>query len=267
VEVEMQVALGGAHSARISYAHPALLLAWMLALPLIGGGASANATADRGEVKGSSPSTDPPDASAPPESAARFAPDGAWYVLIHYRETASGSPEELKLWDERIWTFEREGARVRWTEYPFAIFEQRTGRFEDLGSVKPARSLGFWEPDKAQRAQIELGLACRAEGSRSKSLRGSREAGFHSTGGMRAQSASMIGYSESWSISDLESLPVFSFDARMGSGHTEDIEGRTQYRVTEIGPDGGQLVGRYERDGTRHGTFRMSRMGALRIQK
>jgi hypothetical protein len=242
-------------------AHSAVFLPFALAGVLLGEGAAATGEVAPGEGPVGTPS------AAQSESAERFEPEGAWYILIHYRDTAAGSPVDTPLWDERIWTFERKGAQLRWTEHPFAIFERRTGRFEELGGARSARTLGFWEPDEAQRAQIDLGLASRMEGSRSKSLRGSREAGYRSTGGIRVQSTSVIGYSEIWSIADLELLPVFSFDARMGSGRTEDMEGRTAYRVTEIEPGGRQLVGRYERDGTRHGTFRMTRMAGLRLWK
>jgi hypothetical protein len=39
------------------------------------------------------------------------------------------------------------------------------------------------------------------------------------------------------------------------------MEGRTEYRTQEIQAGGDVLVGTYERDGTRHGTFRMMRAG------
>ena len=80
---------------------------------------------------------------------------------------------------------------------------------------------------------------------------------------MRAQSASVIGYVENWSVEDLQALPVFTFDDVMGSGRTESMEGRTRYTTTAIGDDGNLLEGTFNRDGTRIGTFQLIRAGQV----
>ena len=49
----------------------------------------------------------------------------------------------------------------------------------------------------------------------------------------------------------------------MGSGRTETLEGVTRYETTAVEEAGDVLVGRYERDGTRHGSFRMRRSGEV----
>ena len=49
----------------------------------------------------------------------------------------------------------------------------------------------------------------------------------------------------------------------MGSGGGEDAEGRTLYETTSIEAGGEVLRGSFDRDGTRKGTFRLARSGAV----
>ena len=56
--------------------------------------------------------------------------------------------------------------------------------------------------------------------------------------------------------------PVFRREDVLGSGRTESLEGVTEYATTEVASGGDVLRGTFERDGTRHGTFRMLRAGA-----
>ena len=79
---------------------------------------------------------------------------------------------------------------------------------------------------------------------------------------MRSQSASIIGYHETWTIEGLPDLPVFAKTDVMGSGRTEDAEGRTEYATTEVRGD--VLEGAYQRDGHQRGTFRMIRAGEVK---
>jgi hypothetical protein len=53
----------------------------------------------------------------------------------------------------------------------------------------------------------------------------------------------------------------------MGSGVTESMSGRTVYTTESVGPNGDEITGRFERDGTRTGTFRMIRAGATEALK
>ena len=80
-------------------------------------------------------------------------------------------------------------------------------------------------------------------------------------GGLRSESVSVIGYSESWSVEGLSEKPVFTQDVAMGSGLTEDLQGRTRFSAEFVSADGREVRGIFERDGTSHGTFVLRRAG------
>jgi hypothetical protein len=194
---------------------------------------------------------------------------GTWFILIHYTDSATANPDAER-WEDKVWTFEKKGSRLHWTEYPIVVFEDRTGRFETLGRNTRARTLHFWEPNQAQRERIAEGPRVNTRGSKSKSLRGSVDKGYKSAGQMRAMSASVIGYHETWSIEDAGVMPVFTRDDVLGSGRSEklggsaeNIEGRTRYTSMEVAEDGNTLRGRYQRDLNRVGVFRMIRAGPV----
>jgi hypothetical protein len=211
-------------------------------------------------LAGGSTGSGPTAAAAEPE----VDPVGSWYVLIHYQDTASDDPGAER-WDDRVWSFESKGSRLQWTIYPIVVFEDESGRFESLGSTGSRRVSHYWEPSAAQLARIRQGLEVNPRGSRSKGLRGSGEKGYASAGGLRAQGASVIGYSESWEIDGLPGAPVFTRAVVMGSARTENMEGLTRFTTLEVREGGGWLEGRYQRDGTCRGTFAMIRMAELRI--
>ncbi len=187
---------------------------------------------------------------------------GTWHVLVHYRD-ANAPNKELERWGDKVWVFEPSGSRIRWTEYPIVVFADETGRFENLGGSGAARVLHFWEPSPAQLADIMDGLEYITRGSKTKTLRGSDAKGWKSRGGSTAMSASVITYSELWSIEGMPDRPVFSRSDIMGSARSETLEGGTLYEASEVSADGNVIRGRYDRDGTRTGTFRMLRAGAL----
>jgi len=93
----------------------------------------------------------------------------------------------------------------------------------------------------AQLEEIRSRLLVNPRGAKSKGLRGSPERGYGSVGGMRAESASVIGYSESWTIEGLPSLPVFTRDDTLGSGSAENLQGRTRYTASSVSPDGDEV--------------------------
>lgn len=198
--------------------------------------------------------------SAASDEAAGLELLGAWHLTIHYRDRASEDPD-AKRWDDRLWRFEQRGSRLEWTEFPIVVFEDPRGRFVPGPNERPARTVGFWEPSEAQLAEIARGPVVNPRRARSKGLRGSRREGYRSAGGLRSDSVSVIGYSESWSIEGLDALPVFTQDATMGSGRTQDVQGRTRYVTERIVAEGRELRGRFERDGTRHGRFVLRRAG------
>ncbi len=188
--------------------------------------------------------------------------EGTWHVLVHYRDADVPHPERER-WEDRVWVFEREGERLTWTDYPIVVFEDDDGRFEAFGSNRQVRTLHFWEPNEAQLAQIRSGLEVNPRGSKRKSLRGSDASGWRSAGGPRAGSASVITYSETWAVETPADLPVFVREDELGSGRAMGVEGRTEYRTETVDGSGSVLRGRYERDGTRHGTFVLRSAGAV----
>ena len=183
---------------------------------------------------------------------------GTWHVTVHYRDEASAVPEAER-WDDKVWRFERRGSRLQWTEFPIVVFENREGRFE-VGD-RPVRVLHFWEPNEAQVAEIENGLRVNPQGAKAKGMRGSPARGYRSAGGLRPESSSVIGYSESWRVEGLPGKPVFTQSVVMGSARSEDMEGRTRYAAEVVSAEGNWVRGHFVRDGTRRGVFVLRRTG------
>ncbi len=200
-----------------------------------------------------------PAAAAPPLDLS-----GTWYVLVHYRDSESPNPDRVH-WEDRIWVFERQGDTLEWKDYPIVVFDDESGRFEQLGGNRASRVLGPWEPNPGQQAEIARGLQYNTRGSKTKTLHGSDAAGWRSGTPQAAPSASVLTYSETWSIEGLPSKPAFLRDDSLSGGRAESLEGRTQYRTEEISPDGNELRGSFDRDGTRRGTFRMTRSGVAQV--
>ena len=190
--------------------------------------------------------------------------EGTWYVLVNYRD-AESERSDADLWEDKVWTFEKKGSRLEWTEYPIVIFRDESERFESLASGRKARVERAWQPRPEQLEEIRSGLRVNSRGSKAKTLRGSAERGFRSGGSIRAESASIIGFSESWEISQLDSHPVFRRSDQMGSIRTESLEGATVYETREILAQGAELKGRFERDDVQTGSFRMLRAGSVTI--
>lgn len=189
-----------------------------------------------------------------------------WYVLIHYKDSQTQHPERER-WEDRIWVFELEGSRLRWTDYPIVVFSDPAGRFENLGGNRASRVLHFWEPNAVQLAQIREGLEINPRGSRSKTLRGSDLEGWNSAKKSGYQSARFITYHERWQITGMPDRPTFIRDDLMGSMATESVEGRTLWEGESVESGGDVIRGRYDRDGTRIGTFRMTRSGEVSTVK
>jgi hypothetical protein len=193
---------------------------------------------------------------AGPATAADLDVTGTWHVLVHYKDQNANHPERER-WDDRVWVFEKAGSRLRWTEYPIVVFNDQRGRF-DQSLGRSARVLEFWEPDPTQVKDIKDGLSVNERGMKSKSLRGS-DSGWASFSRNTTASASVIGYTEHWSIDNEAPGPVFKRRDVLGAFEAEDMDGVTLY-TTEAIEDGGSILrGKFERDGTRHGTFRMMR--------
>jgi len=197
--------------------------------------------------------------------AAELTLEGTWYVLIHYRDDTTHDPQQMR-WDDRIWVFERKGRDLEWREYPIVVFEDESGRFEKLGGNRAARVVAAWEPSPAQLAQIAGGLEYNTRGAKQKVLKGSDAAGWSSGGGGRSQAANVISYVETWTIEGLPK-PVFRRVDSMGSSEDDLAEGVTEYRTESVEQGGALVRGTFERDGTRHGTFRLYKSGEASITK
>jgi hypothetical protein len=187
---------------------------------------------------------------------------GAWHVLVHYKDSGTENPD-TKRWEDRIWVFEKAGEQLRWTDYPIVVFDDDTGRFENIGGNRASRVLDFWEPNAAQQEQLRAGLAINSRGSRSKTLSGSDASGWSSAKkGPGYRSSRFITYEETWTIDGLPDAPRFERQESMGSAGSDDFEGRTVYETKSI--EGGDVLrGSFDRDGTRKGTFRLMRTGAV----
>jgi len=142
------------------------------------------------------------------------------------------------------------------------VFTDESGRFENAGTNRMRRIVHAWEPNAAQSAQIGTGLEVNPRGMRSKTLRNTRGA-WRSANRPTAASASVVSYVEYWSIEGEPQLPLFRREDSLGGERTESLEGVTLYETTAVDPAGDVLTGIFDRDGTRHGTFRMTRSGPI----
>ncbi len=191
---------------------------------------------------------------------------GDWYLLVHYTDAASESPER-RLWQDRIWRIERSGSRIRWTIFPRVDLRDATGRRETLASGEGARSRGAWSPNEEQMAEIRAGLRMDPLGSRSKTLRLRPDGAGVSLGDLHSSRVSVLGYHERWAIVPSQSGPIFSREDSMGSGRTQAVRAATRFSTLSISPDGNQLRGEYLSDGDLRGEFRLIRMDAAWFRK
>jgi hypothetical protein len=191
------------------------------------------------------------------------APDvlGSWHVLVHYVDAAS-SDAERKRWDDRAWVFEREGDRLRWTEYPIVVFDTKTGRFESDRANRVSRTLRHWQPDEAQLADIKDGLAVNERGMAAVTLRRS-EHSWVSAPERAISSTSVIRYVESWRVDPAADGPIFTREDALRSERAEDLAGVTIYTTRAVADGGRLLRGDFERDGTQRGTFTMTRAAGV----
>ena len=186
---------------------------------------------------------------------------GTWHVLVHYKDSVAHNPDAER-WEDRVWVFEREGERLRWVDYPLVAFTDESGRFERLGTNRATRTLHYWTPNEAQAAELREGPHVNTRGSRSKTLAASDGAWRSTTAQQR--SANYLTYEEHWSVEG-DALPVFTRTDVLGGATAEDTEGSTRYETKQVEGDGQVLRGSYDRDGTRKGTFTLTRVGAVKL--
>jgi hypothetical protein len=188
---------------------------------------------------------------------------GTWYVLIHYRDGAADRPE-AEQWEDRVFCFERRGAELQWTEYPIVVLEDESGRFSSSRGGPEMRSFGAWEPSPGQWAELREGPRVQERGVRSKALVGSDAEGWRTPKRSGPVSASVITYSTELRIEGLDGLPVLTQSDAMGSLRTGSLSGVTRFATTAVEDEAGVLIGIYERDAARRGSFRMTRTAPVR---
>jgi hypothetical protein len=180
---------------------------------------------------------------------------GTWHVVVHYKDSTARNPDAPR-WEDRVWVFAREGDRLRWIDYPIVVLQDESGRFEGRSRV-----LAHWTPNAGQAAELAAGPTVNSRGSKSKTLRGSDAAGWRSASSQQ-RSVAFITYEETWSVEDLAGKPVFTRVDVLGSGGADEAEGRTRYATSEL--DAKALRGSFDRDGTRTGSFTMTRVGDVK---
>lgn len=188
---------------------------------------------------------------------------GTWFVLIHYKDSATANPDADR-WLDRVWTFESRGSRLHWVEYPIVVLESQSGRFESFKGNPRSRVLAAWEPDEDQLAELLSGPRVNSRGSKSNSLRGSDAKGWATTGSNRVSGVNVVGFREDWTIEPDGEHLNFVITEVMGNAVRKDAGGRTTYAVESGDPAGQELTGRFDRDGTRIGRFRMFRTQPIR---
>ncbi len=186
---------------------------------------------------------------------------GTWHVLIHYREPQGRFPERWK-WDERVWIIEPapDGGGYDWVEHAMVNLQDQTDRFEKLGTPMARRLLGAWEPNAAQREEIENGITVSSRGMRRKRLE-SVEPGLWQSpteANTVGRSSSGIGYHEVWSIREDGEGTHFRIESRFAVSATGGDErgGLTVYQAEESGT--ARFQGRYHREDERVGRFEVS---------
>ena len=188
---------------------------------------------------------------------------GTWFVLIHYKDAATKNADADR-WLDKVWTFDMQGSRLHWVEYPLVVLESPTGRFEAYKGNPRSRVLAKWEPDERQLEEIMGGPRVNSRGSKSKSLRGSDTKGWASMGSSRVAGVNVIGFHEDWAIEAEGGRLEFSITEVMGNAARGNAEGVTTYTVESGDPTGEEMTGRFNRDGTRIGIFRMFRTPPIR---
>jgi hypothetical protein len=183
---------------------------------------------------------------------------GTWHVLVHYQDKAAKNAEAQR-WEDRIWVIRPDGERLTWIDYPILVLSDDSGRFDGRKRV-----LEYWTPNPAQASELASGPTVNTRGSKTKSLRGSDAAGWKSAN-KQQQSVAFITYEETWTIDDAAGNPVFTRTDVLGGGGADDAEGRTLYKTTTVEEGGKVLKGSFDRDGTRTGTFTLTRVGDVKM--
>jgi hypothetical protein len=157
--------------------------------------------------------------------------------------------------------FQPEGERLRWIEYPIVSFSDEGGRFR-RGRDDFVREVGHWEPNAAQAREIRAGLKVNPREKRDQLLR-RKVGGWSSAEATQAyDSARFVTWTSVWEVDLAGGAPSFTTVDSLGSAAASPIQGRTEYLGETVLEGGSVVEGRYRRDESRVGSFRLTRSGA-----
>jgi hypothetical protein len=139
-------------------------------------------------------------------------------------------------------------------------FADEAGRFERRGN-EALRVLGAWQPSENQLREIAAGLRVEPRGAREKRLKPTAT-GF-SSARSAFDSARVVSFESRVELDLSGPAPRLAVIDSLGSSAAEALAGRTEYRGERV-TESGAIEGRFERDGTRVGSFRMVRTAAPR---
>lgn len=192
--------------------------------------------------------------------------EGSWFVLVHYKDSATSNHDSDR-WLDKVWTFKHKGSRLTWIEYPIVVLESSVGRFESYKGNPRSRILAKWEPNQSQLDELLEGPRVNTRGSKSKSLRGSDARGWKSAGRNRVAGINVMGFHETWSIGPDAEGRAFTIAEVLGNDARGNSEGKTTYTTVSTNAAGNEYTGTFNRDGTRIGSFRMFRTAKIRPLK
>ena len=173
---------------------------------------------------------------------------------------------EAKRWEDRVWVFEKTGdrlaldrlsdRRVRRRDRPLRAPSAATARAACSPTGRRTRRSRPSSPAglDGQLARLEVRRRCAAATRRA----GSRASTAAAAPVDRSSPTRRPGASRACPTSR-----VFTRRTRWAAAAREDVEGRTLYKTTTVEAGGNVLRGSFDRDGTRKGTFRLTRGGAV----
>ena len=124
-------------------------------------------------------------------------------------------------WDDRVWVFEKKGDRLAWTEYPIVGLHGRAAAASSGATAASSRACSA-TGSRARRSsrRSRRASSVNPRGMKAKTLRNTR-GGWQSASRPTAASASVVTYTEAWSIEgtpDAAGLPARGFARRRAHG-------------------------------------------------
>ncbi len=186
---------------------------------------------------------------------------GAWYALIHYKDSKS-EDKSLEKFKDFAWLVEQGESKIKVEEFPYVIFDEGSEELRRFAM----RAHKPWAPEGPVLSTLRKNVDVSSRAMRKKTLEGSTGDGFKSKAPM-ATGAMTMSFSRNWSI-DFGSgkIRIKIIDSlSAGSDMLGDIEEAIVYEITEQTADG-DLVGTYA-ESTKSGKRRLLRSGERRVIK